>query len=280
MKSNQKVSTDQMSLFDKVEPTTKFIQNELEKIEEKRNKIKESTEILNSQVEQIVEQFKKEALKKLEKPKEKVSDLLELFKMNENKIDYFDFSLDSDVVLEDLKFSCENLIQLFDEKSTFEHVKYQELNTIFHFFNIESSKNILKEVSSIRDKLNSSDFLDSFLEYVFLFYDLDRNGFIDDSRFELSLCDILNTLAPLTLKKIGEKFQNLEKDDLSILFGDDFNSFKKDKISILEFKKFFNETVLTVIKKSINLKKASHLQNELMILGLIQVKDLKGISIN
>jgi hypothetical protein len=267
-----------MNLFDKVEPTTKFIQNELEKIEEKRNKIKESTEFLNSQVEQIVEQFKKDALKKLEKPKEKVSDLLELFKINENKIEYFDFSLDVDVVLEDLKFSCENLIQLSDGKSTFEHVKHQEFKPIFHFFNIESSKNLLTEVSSIGEKLNSNNFLDSFLEYVFLFYDSDRNGYIDDSRFETSLCDILNTLAPLTLMKIGEKFHHLEKDFLPILLGDDFNSFKKEKISIDEFKKFFKSTVLSVIKKSVNLKKPSHLKKELMILGLIHVKDLKGIS--
>eukprot|EP01080_Neovahlkampfia_damariscottae_P006102 gene6102-10109_t len=310
------------NMWEKVAPTTEFIKTELESIEEKKKQVEKAADSLSTEVEKIIEQFKKDYLKKMEDHEFYIDNMQKSFDIQnsatnleeimkkakevenivQEKTVQLSYHFDSKAVIDDVKFECPNLIK-FSTKSEKQVPKANNETTekiqndfapIFRFFDIKPTKNLYKDLFSIKDKIKSTDesFLDRFLEYMFLFYDIDRSGYLDEKEFKVALDDTLTALCPLSLKTIGQRvnviyIEKEVKEDLWEIFSDQIETFKKDivqqktegKITLNDFKLFFKEKILGELKKFTDSEGSEldqHIKKELIFLGILEKDEKLG----
>jgi hypothetical protein len=208
------------------------IKSELENLPEIKKQNFELSETLSSQIEKLIADYEKKELEKLENSKKELekdldsldknltaSSLEEILEKSQSAKkaiskpqDPYKLAFNMEILNRELKRCVTMSYRPINKKKEIEsNVTTSHfvtpLNPVFNFMGVKQSKNFLVDLFNIRGAIQSGNFQQKMLKYIFNFYDTHKLGYIDEVEFEHLLMDMGNALFPEYVEALTKEIE-------------------------------------------------------------------------
>jgi hypothetical protein len=208
------------------------IKSELENLPKIKKQNSDLSETLSAQIEKLIADYEKKELEKLENYKKELekdlnsldknltaSSLEEILEKSQSAKkalstpqDPYKLAFNTEILNRELKRCVTMSYRPINKKKEEESNStssdlISQLKPVFNFMGVKQSKNFVVDIFSIRGAIQSGNFQQKMLRYIFNFYDTHNQGFIDEVEFEHLLMDMGNALFPEYVEALTKEIE-------------------------------------------------------------------------